>query len=333
MTTVHQVFTIRSFRSSKDKDFAKALRIYDAYTHPLEKTDSREIAEWLDNVHQRKEGKFYVCGLYMGVELVGYIEFIFLPKERLIHFDYFVIDEARRTAGAFYTFADQLRAFFDEENLGWDFLTAEVLDLDVVNGVSKSAQRHIRIFRLAGFSEAAAVYEQPLLGIEHPDTVVLARLMILPRVEMESISRMRYLEIVSAIYRKHYGEWYGIYAETADEYQKSLDKLLAAAQERLRDKKEIQLKKPDQDFTESTPVVESPLRGSLVYLLKIIFSAIAAAVFHWLLKRSTDYSVPWVIGLSLSSFVLLAVAISLTDKKRLEAFKLLVSLVSKLFDR
>jgi hypothetical protein len=157
--------------------------------------------------------------------------------------------------------------------------------------------------------------------------------MVLPRVEMETISKTRYLEIVSAIYRKHYGEWYGIYSETADEYQKSLDTLLAAAQERLRDKKEIQLRKPDHDFAESTPDVERPLRGGLVYLLKIILSGIAAAVFHWLLKRSTDYSVPWVIGLSVSSFVLLAVVISLTDKKRLEAFKLLISLVSKLFDR
>jgi hypothetical protein len=333
MTTVHQVYTIRSFRSSKDRDFPKALKIYDAYTHPLEKTDSREIAHWLDNDHARKEGKFYVCGLYMGVDLVGYIEFIFLPKERLIHFDYFIIESARRTAGAFYTFADQLRSFFDEENLEWDFLTAEVLDLDVVNGTSKSAQRHIRIFRLAGFSEALAEYEQPLLGIEHPDTVVMARLMILPRVEMDSISKTRYLEIVSAIYRKHYGEWYGIYVETAEKYQRSLDTLLAAAEERLRDKKEIQLKKPEQDFSESTPDAEPPLRGGLVYLLKILLSGVAAAIFHRLLKQSTDYSVPWLIGISLSAFVLLAVAISLTDKKRLEAFKLLISLVSKLFDR
>jgi hypothetical protein len=333
MTTVHQVFTIRSFQSSTEADFAKALRIYDAHTHPLEKTDSREIAHWLDNEHLRKEGKFYVCGLYMGVELVGYLEFISLPNERLIHVDYFVIESTRRTAGAFYTFTDQLRSFFDEENLKWDFVTAEVLDLDVVNGVSKSAQRHVRVFRLAGFSEALAEYEQPLLGIEHPDTAVMARLMVLPRVEMETISKTRYLELVAAIYRKHYGEWYGIYQDTADAYQKSLDTLLAATEERLKEKKEVQLKKPDHDFAEATPDVEPPLRGSLIYLVKIILSGIAAAVFHWLLRRSTGYSVAWVIGLSVSSFVLLAIVISLADKKRLEAFKLLVSLVSKLFDR
>ena len=90
-----------------------------------------------------------MCADCIWVSLVGYIEFIFLPKERPIHVDYFVIESARRTAGAFYTFADQLRSFFDEENLEWDFLTAEVLDLDVVNGVSKKcATPHPGIFRL-----------------------------------------------------------------------------------------------------------------------------------------------------------------------------------------
>jgi hypothetical protein len=333
MTTVHQVYTIRSFRSSKDRDFPRALRIYDAQTHPLVKTDSREIAHWLDNNRSRKEGKFYVCGLYMGTELVGYIEFIYLPKERLVHFDYFIIDPSRRTAGAFYTFSDQMRAFFEEEALEWDFVTAEVAELDPVNGVSKHAQRLIRVFRQVGFSEALVDYEQPLLGVEHPDTVIGARLMVLPRVEMESLSKTRYIELVSAIYRKHYGEWYAIYPDTATEYQKSLDSMLSNAQQKLKDKREIQLRGPDRDFAESETETSPPLRGALIYLAKIILSGIAAAVFQHLLRQKTDFSLEWIAGVSISAFVLLAVVISLTDKKRLEAFKLLVSLVSKLFDR
>lgn len=333
MTTVHQVYTIRSFRSSKDRDFPRALRIYDAQTHPQVKTDSREIAHWLDNNSSRKEGRFYVCGLYTGTELVGYIEFIYLPKERLIHFDYFIIDPARRTAGAFYTFSDQMRAFFEEEKLEWDFVTAEVAEIDPVNGVSRHAQRLIRVFRQVGFSEALADYEQPLLGVEHPDTVITAKLVVLPRVEMDSLSKTRFLELVSAIYRKHYGEWYAMYPDTAALYQKSLDALLAAAEHRLKDMKDVQLRGPDRDFSDAEPDPKPPLRGALLYLAKIVMSGVAAAVFHQLLRMKTDYSLAWIAGVSVSAFVLLAVVISLTDKKRLEAFKLLVSLVSKFFDR
>jgi hypothetical protein len=333
MTTIHQIYTIRSFRSSKDPDFPKALRIYDAQTHPQLKTDSREIAHWLDNSRSRNEGKFYVCGLYTADKLVGYVEFIYLPKERLIHFDYFIIDPAQRTAGAFYTFSDQMRIFFEKEKFDWDFVTAEVAEMDSVNGISRYAQRLIRIFRQIGFSEVLAEYEQPLLGIDHPDTAMSAKLVILPRVEMESLSKTRYLELVSAIYRKHYGEWYAIYPETAAAYQKSLDVIFAAAQQRLKDKKDIQLRGPERDFVESESGQNPPLGGALIYLLKILLSAVAAGFFHHLLRQGTGYSLAWVAGVSVCSFVLLAIVVSLTDKKRLEAFKLLVSLVSNLFDR
>src|ERR1700722_10531766 len=108
MTTVHQVFTIRSFRSAKDHDFHKIIQIYDANTHPQIKTDSREIAHWLQHDNERTDGKFYVCGLYVSGVPVGFVEFIYLRKERLIQFDYFVIESVRRTAGAFHTFAEQM---------------------------------------------------------------------------------------------------------------------------------------------------------------------------------------------------------------------------------
>src|SRR5690348_252054 len=107
MTAVHQVFTIRSFKSAKDRDFIKALQIYDANTHPQSKTDSREITQWLHKGAVRSDGKFYVCGLYISGTLVGYVEFIYLREERLIHVDYFVIDPERRSAGAFHIFAEQ----------------------------------------------------------------------------------------------------------------------------------------------------------------------------------------------------------------------------------
>lgn len=333
MTTVHQVYTIRSFRSSKDRDFPKALKIYDDQIHPQAKTDAREIAYWLDNNAARKEGKFYVCGLYTGTDLVGYIEFIHLPKERLIHFDYFVIDPTRKTAGAFYTFTEQLRTFFDEEKLPWDFISAEVAEIEVVNGVSRHAQQLIRVFRQVGFSEVMAEYQQPLLGVEKPDTAIPAKFLLLPRVSMESISKSRYLEIISAVYHKHYGIWYSIYADTALDYQHSLDSILRVAGDSLKEKKDIPLRGPDRVFADSDPGANPPLRDALRYIVKILLSASAAALFHTLLRQKTDFSLWWIAGVSISAFILLSVVLSLTDKKRLEAFKLLVSLVSKFFDR
>ena len=333
MTTVHQVFTIRSFRSAKDRDFLKAIQIYDANTHPQIKTDSNEIAHWIQHGAKRTDGKFYVCGLYVSGILIGYVEFIYLRKERLIHFDYFIIDEERRTFGAFYTFADEMRSFFQEENIEWDFITAEVAHLDVVNGVSKYAQRLIRLFHQIGFCEVLAEYWQPLLGVEHQDTSVKATLLILPRVEMQTISRARLLELVSAIYRKHYVEWYSVYKDTEKQYRDQTEQLFADLEKHLANKHEIQLRGLERSFTDGALPKSPPLREALFYMAKIAISAVAAAAFPFFLRHYQEFPTAWIIVIPVSIFVLLVVTVSLTDKKRFEAFKLLVSLVSKFFDR
>ena len=333
MTTIHQVYVIRSFPSTKDRDFLKALQLYDSQTHPQIKTDSREISYWLDHNHLRNDSSFYICGLYIGTNLVGYIQFVYLAATRLIHFDYFIIDPDYRTAGAFYTFADQMRVFFEKERFQWDFVSAEVAKLDAINGVSHYAEGLVRLFRQVGFSEVLTEYDQPLLGIEFPDTAVGARLLLLPRVEMTTISKSRYVEIISAIYHKHYGVWYSIYPETSTNYDRMLDTLLASATKRLKDKKELQLRGPEKDFVDQKSDAAQPLRGALFYCAKIVLSVVAAAVFHHLLRTKTDYSFAWIAGISISTAFLLVVVVSLTDKKRLEAFKLLVGLISRLFDR
>jgi hypothetical protein len=333
MTTVHQVFTIRSFRSAKDQSFLKALHIYDANTHPQVKTDSREIAHWLAHGSSRSDCKFFVCGLFISGELVGFTEFIHLRSERLIHFDYFIIESSRRTAGAFYTFAEQMRAFFDEENLEWDYITAEIAELDSVNGVSKNAQRLIRLFRQVGFFEVLADYEQPLLGIEHTDTAMKATLLLLPRVEMETISRSRFLELVSGIYQKHYAEWYSIYTETSAKYRAQIDEQFSRLQKSLANKLEIQLRGQEKEFVDVPALKGPPFREAVFYIIKVVASALAAAAFNFLLRHNTGSSATWIFGVTACVFVLLVVTVSLTDKKRFEAFKLLISLVSKFFDR
>lgn len=333
MTTVHQVFTIRSFRTAKDRDFIRALQIYDAWTHPQVKTDSREIAYWVDHSEGFSDAKFYVCGLYVSGELVGFSEFIYLREERLIHFDYFIIEPSRRTAGAFHTLAEQMRAFFQEEKLEWDFVSAEIAHLDSVNGVSRYAQGLIRLFRQVGFSQVMADYEQPQLGAEKADTAVGATLMLLTRVEMETISKSRFATIVSGICKKHYVRWYSIYPETSAKYEADINKLCARLVGKLSDKHEIQLKGPERDFSDTPISSEPPLKEAVLYIAKIIASAGAAAAFNILLRQKVAYSAGSILGITVCVFILLSVTVSLTDKKRFEAFKLLISLVSKFFDR
>jgi hypothetical protein len=191
----------------------------------------------------------------------------------------------------------------------------------------------VRLFRQVGFCEALVEYKQPLLGLEYSDTTIGATLVLLPRVEMKSISRSRFVELVSAIYKKHYGEWYSIYPETRTQYQKHLEELLNELKRRLGDKTEVQLRGPERDFADAVAKSGPPLQEAIFYIGKVAASAVATAIFHILLLHKMESSPVWILGISISIFILLVVTISLTDRKRFEAFKLLISLVSRFFDR
>ena len=184
-----------------------------------------------------------------------------------------------------------------------------------------------------GSTSALVEYYQPLLGIEQVDTTIKATLLIMPRVEMESISRSRFLDLIAAIYRKHYVEWYSIYPDTASQYRQRVDEMLAALEKRLPGRSEIQLRRPDRDFTDDLISKEPPLRDALSYLAKLVASGFAAAGFQILLHHYMAFPISLMIGIPASVFILLAVTVSLTDRKRFEAFKLLVSLVTNFFNR
>src|SRR2546423_7373662 len=101
---------------------------------------------------------------------------------------------------------------------------------------------------------------------------------------MTSISSARYLELVAAIYERHYGVWYSIYPETSAEYNKMLGGLLTKARTRLRDVKELKLRGPEKEFIDQEADELPPLRGALFYLGKIALSIVATAVDNYLVR-------------------------------------------------
>src|ERR1700722_7936510 len=130
MTTVTATFTIRSFKRSDDLNFVRALDIYNRSVHHQAKTDTRDIVHWIENGASHPHAKLFFCGLFEGIEVIGYLQFAYFPAERLIHVDYFVIDEDRRSRGRFFLFAEQFVAFLNKEHFGFNLITAEISLVD-----------------------------------------------------------------------------------------------------------------------------------------------------------------------------------------------------------
>jgi hypothetical protein len=226
-----------------------------------------------------------------------------------------------------------MKLFFAEEKLEWDYVTAEVGETDSVQSRSKAADSLVRLFRAVGFCKVDVNYAQPLLGLEQVDTSISAVLLLLPHVEMDSISCVRLLGIVTTIYRDHYCVWYSIYPHTISAYRTQIEKALKQFQLQLDGKTEIPLRRTAREFLDADASTDRPLHDVIPYLVKVLASAIAAAGMSVLMRKYSDFSTTWLVGVPAAVFVLVVATVSLADKKRFEAFKLLVSLVTRFFDR
>lgn len=83
-------FTIKRFQSSEERDFIKALKIYND-TIPVEtKTSTNEITYFLDK-KEIDNREMYFFGLYYNEEVIGYIECGYLFQTKSIIIDYLTL--------------------------------------------------------------------------------------------------------------------------------------------------------------------------------------------------------------------------------------------------
>ena len=86
-------YTVKHFENSRDKDFIKALKIYNDSISVDTKTSTNEIIYFADNYNLQHNRVMYFLGLYLNNEVVGYVEAGYLLNSKTIIIDYIVIKE------------------------------------------------------------------------------------------------------------------------------------------------------------------------------------------------------------------------------------------------
>jgi hypothetical protein len=331
MSRISAVLTVRSFERADDPQFLAALAIYNANTDPRVKTDAREISQWLENPKGMPGVEFFCCGLFDSSSVIGFTEFAYFPEEKFVHFDYFIIEEKRRTAGTFFLFVELMGAFLDKLKLDYDFVLADVAELGPSR--KQSTETLVRLFRQVGFCEAKFDYKLPALGFGKADTEVSARLLIYPRVHTESISSERFYRFISAIWEKYHIGWYSLDTKSIGKYRVAVKKQLAGLKRKLLGGKPIALKGGVREFAEPlSNDHQPPLQGAATFAAKICASALVTVLIPYILHHSTNVPLLLFVPLGVFLFVLLVWIFARINKDQLEAFKIIVSLLLKFFD-
>lgn len=239
MASSRSTYRLKRFTSALDPDFAAALLVYVRNTPANIRTDTNEIAHWLDKFSKEFNNDFYVFGFYLNRELVGYAEAAYFREERLIVIDYITIDEAYRRNNVFYEFVDQLKRFLEETHREYRYGVAEVTYGSGQEYPSQTSRLTTRLLKLQGFKIIRAPYYQPRLMLNDSESEMKADLLVYSTSDLETISVDTYLLIVHTIYYKYYLRWKSIIPEDVGAYKEHLNGLYSKIHSTLRKKKTI----------------------------------------------------------------------------------------------
>lgn len=223
-------FRLKQITSSSDKDFIEALRIYRKNTPAPLRTNTNEIAYWLDNPGPYQKNGFLVLGFYCERRLIGFAQMAYLAACKVITIDYLTIDEEFRKHHAFFSFVECAKSLITD--LGFDvrYIVGEVGKFNLAEPPEES-RKVIRLLKITGFKVAKATYYQPQLGEGNAESAMDAILMVYVYGNSEEssqsqVTKATYLQIVEGIYYEHYLRWYEPHVNDIQKYKDGLAKLL-----------------------------------------------------------------------------------------------------------
>jgi hypothetical protein len=333
MPDIESSYILKRFTSASDLDFSAALLLYVRNTEPNIRTDTNEIAHWIDRFSKEFEDDFYVFGFYHNGQLVGYAEAAYFRQERLFALDYMVVDASARRGGVFNEFVDSLRFFLEDAHPEYRYGFAEVAYGSNELQPSQDSALKIRLLKMQGFRVIKAPYYQPRLMHDDAESEIRAELLIYSTSQLERIRTETYLNVVRTLYYKYYLRWKSFLPDSEETYRTHLDGLFARIQSNVKNRQSIAI---NGHRAILKPVIKKPV---LTVHKLVGFSAQALIVIVLLtasmlgLRLAFDINATLLVtvyGLALLSFFAVAGIIS---KDARAIFGELVSLVKYISDR
>lgn len=220
-------YELWSFTSSSDRDYADAIAMYSRNIPDHLRTDTNEIAYWVDNQKSYGENKLLFLGFYSLKKLVGFSEMVYIKSSKIMVIDYFVISPEYRKDNVYDEFLSHIDRYIYKSGLDVRYVVAEIgRDRDFYK--PKGGKTLVRRLKMSGFKVAKASYFQPQLGEKNEESEIEAVLMIYPYAstddegEQKGIKKSTYLKIVNSIYFEHYLRWYSPHLSNIQLYEEKL---------------------------------------------------------------------------------------------------------------
>lgn len=209
-TSIGINFAVKRFTSSKDKDFVKALMIYND-TIPVDtKTSTSEIIYFADHAADQPKREMYFFGLYADGAVVGFVEAGYLLTTKTIIIDYIVLKDSFRLNSIFYPLFSLIQRYFSEHMVDYDYIATEVSTKCPEQSVDTESFFSKKMLQMEDFRIVDALYRQPQLGVDNLESNFDFQLMVRSTQSIAVLKKETYLAIVYDIYFEHYYPWYDV---------------------------------------------------------------------------------------------------------------------------
>lgn len=235
-------FSLKHFESSADKDFNKAVMIYNTAIPVDTKTNTNEIMHFADHCGLQKNREMYFFGLYVDNVVMGFVSAGYLKISKTIIIDYIVLKAEYHLNSVFYPLFSLLQRFFAEAMIDYDYIITEVSTKSIEDSVDSESFFSRKMLQMEDFRIADALYMQPKLGIQNEESSFQFHLLIKSSQPLASLKVKTYLFIVKDIYYEHYKAWYqAVDEEHSEEYEKHIGELYQSIKDTLENRTEISL--------------------------------------------------------------------------------------------
>lgn len=233
---LNSAFKIKRFQSPDERDFIKALKIYND-TIPVEtKTSTNEIVFFL-NLKENRNREMFFFGLYYNDEVIGYIECAYLQQTKTIVIDYITLKNEFNINGVFYPLFSLFQQYFSVHLIDYDYIITEVSIKSIEENVDKESYYVRKLLQVEDFRIVDIPYPQPLLGLNNYESNMDLRLMVKSIKSIGSLKVETFKAIVSDIYYNHYYDWYKSFLskEESEEYKNHLKTQLNKIEDSIKD--------------------------------------------------------------------------------------------------
>lgn len=296
---LEQKYAIKLLTSTKDRDYADAIKIYIDSIPADVRTNTNEIATFV-NSQDDAYRRMYFFALQHQDSVIGYAQLAFLKRDKILFLDYIAFKSEYKVNSAFYPFMSIISMFFHDAGIEYDYYLTELGLQNSGNSIDSDSLFLRKVLTVEDFNAIAAPYRQPELGLNRQETCVDAQLYIKTSSSIRSLQIETYLRIVHTIYFQHYLSWYRkVLSNTEiEQYEAALKTHYDQIVNHLSGKSKVQLldsvasncmyysgRCEAMHEKTSAPLPQPKRRKKWPFsILALVLTAIVSLLFYYLLK-------------------------------------------------